>query len=93
MSGPADPRFGVDWVRVVANLRTAGMSLTEIADAASIAKASIVGYGSEDYRAEPGHAAGERLLLLWVQRTRCRREDVPKWRRPLSTSEILKAHR
>lgn len=91
MSNDAN-RWGVDWVRVVGNLRTAGMSLTEIADACMVAKASIVSYGSEDYRAEPGHAAGERILLLWVQRTGCRREDAPRWRRPLTVSEVLKAH-
>ena len=51
MSNDAN-RWGVDWVRVVGNLRTAGMSLTEIADACMVAKASIVSYGSEDYRAK-----------------------------------------
>ena len=85
-------RWGVDWVRVVGNLRTAGMSLTEIAEACQVAKASIVSYGSEDYRAEPGHAAGDRILDLWMQRTGYKREDAPRWRRPLTVSEVLKAH-
>lgn len=85
-------RWGVDWVRVVGNLRTAGMSLTQIAEACQVALSSLHSYGSEDYRAEPGHAAGERILVLWVQRTGCRREDAPRRRRPMSVSEILKAH-
>jgi hypothetical protein len=84
-------RWGIDWVRVVENLRSKGMSLLEIADAASVSKSSLIGYGTE-LRQEPGHAAGERLLSVWVERTGYRREDAPRWRRPMSVSEILKAH-
>lgn len=84
-------RWGIDWVRVVENLRATGMSLTQIADAASVSKSSLIGYGTE-LRQEPGHSAGERLLAVWVERTGYRREDAPRWRRPLSVSEVLKAH-
>lgn len=85
-------RWGVDWVRVVGNLRTAGMSLTDIAEAASISKTDVLRYGSEEYRQRPEHSAGERLLAVWVQRTGCKREDAPMWRRPMTVSEVLKAH-
>lgn len=86
-----DPRWSVDWVRLVGNLRAAGMSLQEIADAALMTKTSVIAYGSEVLRQRPEHSAGERLIAVWCERLGYTRADLPMHRHPLSVSKILRA--
>lgn len=88
-----DPRWSVDWVRLVGNLRTSGMSLQQIATRVGVAKASIDAYGSEAIRQRPEHSTGERLVELWCERLGYTRADLPMHRRPLSVSQILRASR
>lgn len=88
-----DPRWSVDWVRLVDNLRATGMSLQEIADAAMVSKPSVIAYGSEELRQRPEHSTGERLIALWCERLGYARADLPMHRHPLSVSEILRASR
>ena len=85
-------RWGVDWVRVVGNLQTTGMSLREICEAAGISKGALEGYRSEDLRQEPRHSTGELLLALWAQKTGNALADAPRWRRPMSVSEFMRCH-
>lgn len=92
MSRSEAARWIVDWVRVVDNLQRTGLSLSEIAALADCGKSTLYGYISPDLRSEPAYSTGARLLALWVERTGCKLEDAPKWRRPLSVSEVLKAH-
>lgn len=88
-----DPRWSVDWVRLVGNLRAAGMSMREIGEAALVSKAQVVAYGSDVLRQRPEHSAGERLIALWCARLGYARADLPMHRHPLSVSKILNAHR
>lgn len=88
-----DQRWGVDWVRVISNLRAAGLSLQGIADAAMVSKTQVVAYGSDEMRQQPEHSTGERLIAVWCQTLGYRRDDLPMHRRGLSVSEILKASR
>lgn len=88
-----DQRWGVDWVRVIANLQATGMSLQGIADAALVSKSQVIAYGSEEMRQRPEHSTGERLIALWCQRLAYKREALPMYRRGMSVSEILKASR
>ncbi len=89
----SDPRWSVDWVRLVANLRASGMSLQEIAQAARVSKTQVGAYASEEMRQRPEHSAGERLVALWCQVLGYSREDLPMHRHPLSVSKILRASR
>lgn len=88
-----DPRWSVDWVRLVGNLRTSGMSLQEIAQAAQVSRTQVSAYGSADLRQRPEHSAGERLIAVWCVRLGYARADVPMHRHPLSVSKILRASR
>lgn len=88
-----DPRWSVDWVRLVSNLRASGMSAREIAEAAIVSKTQVVAYGSEVMRQRPEHSAGERLIAVWCQRLGYVRADLPMHRHPLSVSKILRASR
>lgn len=88
-----DSRWSVDWVRLVANLRTAGLSLQGVADAALVSKTQVVAYACEALRQRPEHSAGERLIAVWCERLGYTRADLPMHRRPLSVSQILRASR
>lgn len=85
-------RFRMDWARIIENLQRCGLSLQEIADWVGIGKSTLAAYIPDDCRSEPQHWSGERIITLWVHCTGLTREDAPRWRRPLSVSEILKAH-
>lgn len=89
----ADPRWGVDWVRVIANLQASGLSLQGIADAASASKSQVIAYGSDEMRQQPSHSTGERLIEVWCQTLGYKRDALPMYRRGMSVSEILKASR
>jgi DNA-binding transcriptional MerR regulator len=94
MSKTDAARWSVDWARVIDNLQKTGLSLSEIANLADCSKSSLFGYiGDGGVRSFPEHSTGERILCLWIERTSCKREDAPRWRRPLSVSEVLKAYK
>lgn len=86
------PRWRVDWARVVANLQALGLSLQAIADWVGISRQTLSAYVMEDAPSEPQHVVGELILRLWFDVTGYSRADVPMRRRPLSVSEILRAH-
>lgn len=68
--------------------------MSQISEATFCTRASLYSYiGDVGARSYPEHSTGERLLVLWMERTGCKREDAPMWRRPLSVSAVLKAHR
>lgn len=89
----SDSRWGVDWVRVVANLQTAGLSLQGIADAALVSKSQVIAYGSDEMRQRPEHSTGERLIAVWCEKLGYARDALPMHRRGLSVSELLRSSR
>ena len=88
-----DERWGVDWVRVIANIRATGLSHASIAARVFVAKGSIDAYGSEDMRQRPEHSTGERLIALWCEVLGYARADLPMYRRGISVSEMLRSSR
>lgn len=88
-----DPRWSVDWVRLIHDLRAAGLSSQEISGRCFVAKSSLVAYASEEFRQRPQHATGERLIALWCEQLGRARDEVPAHQHPLSVSEILRASR
>ncbi|HEU6456444.1 MAG TPA: hypothetical protein VN201_13375 [Roseateles sp.] len=89
----SDSRWGVDWVRVIANLQAQGLSRGAIAERCFVAKGSIDAYASEDMRQRPEHSTGERLIALWCEVLSYSRADVPMYRRGLSVSELMRSAR
>lgn len=87
----SDQRWGVDWVRVISNLQSTEMSLSEIADRVFVSKGSINAYASDAMRQRPEHSTGERLIALWCERLGYPRDVLPMYRRGLSVSEMLKS--
>jgi hypothetical protein len=70
--------FEVDWVALVAQLRSPPFSLSfaQIAERSEISKSSLVMMGS-GMHAQPLHANGEQLIQFWCRVTNLRREDLP----------------
>jgi hypothetical protein len=89
----SDNRWGVDWVRVIANLQATGLSRAGIAERCFVAKGSIDAYGSEDMRQRPEHSTGERLIALWCETLGYERDALPMHRRGISVSEMLRSSR
>lgn len=88
-----DQRWGVDWVRVIANLQASGLSRAAVAERVFVAKGSIDAYGSEDMRQRPEHSTGERLIALWCEVLGYERAALPMYRRGVSVSEMLRSSR
>jgi hypothetical protein len=78
----SDNRWGVDWVRVIANLQATGLSRAGIAERCS-----------EDMRQRPEHSTGERLIALWCETLGYERDALPMHRRGISVSEMLRSSR
>ena len=70
---PSSPR--VDWFRVLLDLKRAGCALKEIAAFIAVSKSAVVGWRNLD--AEPKHRDGERLIELWLVRTRKPLAELP----------------
>lgn len=84
----------IDWPRIIANLRTAGMSLQEIADVIDVDESTIRrGYLNEDAPSEPAYYVGHSLVALWCMRCGCKLADVPIKTVPLSVAAALRAMR
>lgn len=65
----------VDWFRVLADLKRAGLSLRNIAALTGLSKNQLIGLRNQD--AEPKHVAGEALVALWSQASSLGRASVP----------------
>ena len=66
----------VDWPSVVGDLRGNGMSLAAIGKSLGAAAQVVMRWG--DGTTSPNDTNGERLILLWVERTGQSRERVPR---------------
>lgn len=64
-----------DWFRVIVDLERKGWSGASIADHLQVGKPTLFGW--KNHGAEPAHAAGHRLLLLWTQQTGRQYEQRP----------------
>lgn len=65
----------IDWFRVLADLKRAGLSLRNIAALTGLSKTQLIGLRNED--TEPKHLAGEALVVLWGKATNLGRESLP----------------
>lgn len=83
----------IDWARILTNLRTAGMSLQQIADQVDCGRQTLDGYANEDCPSEPAYWVGHSLLALWCQRCGTALADVPLRTVSPSVSAMLKAMR
>ena len=80
----------IDWARILDNLRKAGMSMQQIADACECGKSTLHGYAAEDLTAEPAYWIGHCLVALWASKCGTRAQDVPIKTVQLSVSAMLK---
>ena len=67
----------VDWFRVLADLKRAGLSLGMVASLTGVSKSVLVGLRNTD--ADPKMRAGEAIVALWVNATGQKRDDLPRW--------------
>lgn len=80
-------RIRVDWFRVMCDLQSKGYSLVNIAAAIGVAHSTLMGWRNPPY-AEPRHADGERLVMLWCQVT-----EAPRDALPLNVDDMMSAAR
>lgn len=80
----------IDWARIVANLRTRGMTVQQIADALRVGYSTVYGYTSEDLPSEPPFWVGSALLVLWAAKCDCSYTDAPTKRVQPSVSAVLR---
>jgi hypothetical protein len=73
---PAEER-GVDFSRLLFDLKRAQWSVAAIAQVLGIARSSVRAYLGYT---EPMHPTGELIIALWCQHLRKSRDDLP-WRR------------
>lgn len=66
----------IDWFRVLADLKRAGLSLETIAGKVGVSKSAVVGW--KNLFAEPKHGDGERLIWLWMAYTDRLRAELPR---------------
>ena len=67
----------IDWARIIANLRTAGMDMRDIAEKLDVGISTLKGYMNEDAPSEPAYWVGHGLIELWALRCSCPADDVP----------------
>lgn len=67
----------VDWFRVLADIRSAGLTLRVVTALTDISKSTLLDLRNQD--ADPKTHQGELLLTLWVQVTGQTMADVPRW--------------
>jgi lambda repressor-like predicted transcriptional regulator len=68
--------LAVDWVAVMEQLRTRGMTLADIERKSGIADPTLRAYA--EGLSHPAHWRGERLIALWCVTTNSPREQVPE---------------
>lgn len=67
--------YAVDWFRVIADLNGKGLSLVAISEKISVPRTTVIGW--KNLYAEPKHSTGERLVSLWCETMRVKRNDLP----------------
>lgn len=82
----------VDWARVIANLRSLGMSWADIASGVGVSRSVLQDY-ADDRCIEPAFWTGSALLVLWSKKTGLSWTDAPTREVMPSVSAVLKAHR
>ena len=80
----------IDWPRVIQNLRTAGMSVQDIADAVDVSRSALQDY-CDDRNIEPAFWTGAAIIEVWCARTGLRWPDLPVRVVPLSVSAVLRS--
>lgn len=65
---------GIDWFRIIADLRHEGFSLRDIHEHTDIPHPTLLAWGQGT---EPRHNNGERLLAFWAAATGKSRDDAP----------------
>ena len=80
------PELGL---RVVVNLRSAGLSVQNIADEVGISRSSLQDY-CDDRNIEPAFWTGSRIIEVWCAHTGLRWPDLPVRDVPLSVSAVLR---
>ncbi len=64
----------IDWFRVITIVLRSGYSIQALADEIGVARTTLIGWRQG---AEPRYSEGERLVLLWCQKTGQGRESMP----------------
>lgn len=70
----------VDWFRVLADIRAAGLTLRVITALTDISKNTLLDLRNQE--ADPKTHQGELLLTLWIKVTGQTLADVPRWGDP-----------
>ena len=65
----------VDWFQILVDLSRKGLTTRSMADAIHVPPSTLLGWKQG---AEPKHADGERLVLLWIDMTGNAREVLPR---------------
>lgn len=79
-------RGTIDWWQVVVDVERRGYTQAAAAAAVGVSASTLKGW--KNLGAEPGHAAGERLLTLWAQVMQCPADDAPRAVLPLSAAAL-----
>ena len=66
--------LGIDWFRVLMDLRYAGMSERDVAGRIGVAASTVRGW---KMGSAPSHEDGERLVMLWRAVTGKARDELP----------------
>lgn len=80
---PGDMR--VDWFRLLADLKRAGLSMYAVAELTGIPRTTISNYQNG---AEPRHSIGEALVRLWIRTLGSTRDGLPLARVELSAAKL-----
>lgn len=67
----------IDWFRVLADLKRAGMSLGMVASLTGVSKSVLIGLRNKD--ADTRSHAAECIVTLWMQATGQAWADLPRW--------------
>ncbi|HCY61549.1 MAG TPA: hypothetical protein DHV59_01635 [Oxalobacteraceae bacterium] len=79
-------RLSVDWFRVLADLKSAGVSMYAVSELIDVPKGTLMGWKNSG--AEPRYSVGERLVELWCSSLNRPRTELPKEVAPISSAKI-----
>ncbi len=80
----------IDWTRVIANLRTSGKTLRDIAAAVDCSESVLRDWCDADRCIEPAFWTGAALLQLWADTLGVPWTDAPTRRVPESVARVLR---
>lgn len=80
----------IDWPRMAENLRRAGMSMQQIADAIEVSRSSLDNWAQPEASGEPAYWTGAAMIVLWCRRTGLSWPDLPTRRVAPSAAEVLR---